>query len=479
MQYYGKEKRKRTIALVVSYIVMTLAVIALSTICILLVLGYRFDVGMQRIERGALLQLNSAPTGATVSLDGKELSSKTQTKQDVEVGQHQIIFSKQGYRSWQKQFSVRAGEVRHLSYARLVPTTIHAETVVSFPTLSDAVSSPDRGWIASLQHAEQPKVDIVDVRDAKNIKRSDIVLPNETLTLPEGSTHSFSLVEWDAGSQYLLVRHAYGDAQHEYIRINRNDPKDIINISTKFGVVFGDVHFSTGGTFYGLENGNLRRFDLGASSLSEPIARSVERMELYGAKDIALVQTMENRRRVAVVVDSQLVTVATYDDTLPVLINLTKYYNERYVAIVRGSSFELIKNPEKKADQGLEKVITLTYAGDVKWLDTSTNGRFVILGNGTQFMTYDIELEQRTDTNLPGGSSDKINPLQWIDGFVLASTADNKLRLSDFDGDNQQIITDALPYMPVVLSQDNKVLFTYSREQSGAVALQTAKIVLD
>jgi hypothetical protein len=478
MQYYGKAKRKRTIALIISYIIMTLAVIALSVISIMLVLGYRFDLTSQSVERGALLQFASNPDGATITLDGKQLSSRTPTKQDVEVGAHQVGIAKSGYRPWSKQFTLRAGEVRWLNYARLVPTTITTNVVKAFPTLADELPAPDRGWIAVLERSDQAKINIIDIRDEKNLKYSEITVPNEILTLPEGSPHTFSFTEWDFGSRYLLVRHDFNGG-HEYVRIDRSDPKNIVNISTKFGVVFADVHFSGGDAFYGVENGNLRRFDLGSSSISEPIARGVEQMKLYGSKDMAVVQNEAGQLKVSVVIDNKVTTVATYDATLPVLIDISKYFNERYVAIVRGSSFELIKNPEKSAGKGLVKVITLTYAGQVKWLDMSSNGRFVILGNSTNFMTYDIELARRTDTNLPGGSTESLKPLQWIDDFVLASTADNKLRFADFDGDNQQIITDTLPYKPVVLSQNNKVLFNFALEQDGTAALHSVKMTVE
>lgn len=480
MQYYGKTKRKRTIALIISYVVMTLAVVSLSIICILLVLGYRFDLTSQSVvERGALLQFNSSPGDATITLDGKELSARTPTKQNVDVGQHQALMTKQGYRPWSKQFTLRAGEVRWLNYARLVPTTISSSVVKSYSSLADELPTPDRGWIGLLQKADQPKIDLVDIRNSDDLKYTEVTIPNELLTLPAGTTHTYSLVEWDFGSKYLLVRHDFGANQHEYIRINRSDLKDIVNISTKFGIALSDVHFSSDTVFYGIENGNLRRFDLSASSLSEPIARNVEQMKLYGSKDIVVVQRSDARLNVVVYIDGKLSTIATYDDTMPLLVELTKYFNERYLSIVRGSSFELIKNPEKKAGQGLEKIITLTYAGQVQWLDISSSGRFAILGNGTNFMTYDIELAQRSDTNLPVGSGDITKPLQWIDDFILVSTADNKLRFTDFDGGNQQILTDSLPYKPVVLSQNNELLYNFAAQQNSTIGLHAIKMTVE
>lgn len=479
MQQYENTKAKRRRTLIASYVAMTVAVVAISTICILLVLGYRFDFASNQVERGALLQFSSYPSGATVVLNNQKLSFTTPGKQDVRASAHNVSFSKNGYRTWSKQFVARAGEVRWLNYARLVPTTVETSSVKEFPSLAAERVSPDRNWLLVLPDAATPTFTLTDLRDAKAIKYSELTIPTEAITASE--IHSYTIVEWDLSSKYILVRHSYGADQHEYIRLNRTDTKDIVNLSTKLGVTLSDIHFSSGSVFYGVENGNLRRFDLGNSSLSEPLATSVVTMRLYGEKTIALVSHKDAQYSVGVLIDDRLHTVATYDDTVGVIAEATRYFSDYYIAIARGASFELVKNPNKTAGQGLEKIVTLTYPGDIKWLDISSSGRHIIAGQGTQFLTYDIELKQRTDTNLPN-LAETVNasrPPQWLDGFVLVSTADNKLRMVDFDGDNQQIVTDALAGFPVSLSNDNKLLYSFSKTQSGTIALQASKMTVD
>ena len=477
MQQYDNTLKKRKRLLLVSYIAMTLAVIAISTVCVLLVLGYRFDFTSNQVERGALLQFSSFPSGATITLDNERLSFGTPGKRDITAATHEVSFSREGYRTWSKRFTARPGEVRWLNYARLVPTTVETDAVKEFPTLSDALASPNREWLFVLPDGASPRFILTDLRNADELKFSDIVIPNDHLAMPAGATHRYEIVEWNLGSRYLLVRHSYGDNQREYLRLDRTDPANIVNLTTKFGVNISELHFSSDSVLYGIENGNLRRFDLGSSSLSEPIATAVSSMRLYGDRTITLVQHKNARYEVGLLIDDKLHPVTSFDDTVAVMAESTRYFNDYYVAIVRGASFEIIKNPNKPAGEGLEKVVTLTYPGEIKWLDISSSGRHVIAGNGTQFMTYDIELELRSDTNLPSLSTTDANrPPQWIDGFLLVSTADNKLRLSDFDGDNQQIITDALPSQRVSLSSNNELLYSFSKTQTGAVVLQATKM---
>lgn len=480
MQQYEKTKKKRRLRLATAYVVMTIAVIVISTACILLVLGYSFNFTSRQVERGALLQFASEPTGASIKLDNEVLSFNTPGKENVSVGPHMVTFSKVGYRDWSKQFTVRPGEVRRLDYARLVPTTVETTSVREFAGLGEAMPSPNREWLTILPKNDTPLFVLADLRDAKKVKFTELSIPNEALTLPEGSAHAFRVVQWDSGSKYLLVRHDFGSNQSEFIRVNHEDKADIVNISSKFGVKLSEVYFSSNSIFYGLENNNLRRLDLGSSSLSEPLATSVVQIKLYAGKDISLVHHKDARVEVATLVDGKLRVAASYDDTVPVLIDSTVYFNDRYLAIARGSSFELIKNPHKNADEGLEKIVTLTYPIEIKWLDMSPTGRFVIAGNATQFMTYDIELAIRTSINLPNLTDvDPAKPLQWLDNYVLVSTADNKLRLSDFDGDNQQIITDSLPGQPVVLSANSKLIYSFSKTQTGQFTLNVSKMTVE
>lgn len=480
MQHYENANAKRRRTLIVSYSAMTLAVIAISAICILLVLGYRFDFASNQVERGALLQFSSFPSGATVTLDNAKLAFVTPGKQDVKAMVHDVSFAKTGYRTWSKHFTVRAGEVRWLNYARLVPTTVQTDTVREFDTVAQQLTSPDRNWLLVMPDAASPKFTLVDLRNPDTVKYNEISIAEAALTLPAGSSHRYEIAEWDLDSKYILLKHTFNETQHEYIRLNRSDSTDVVNLSTKLGVSLSDIHFSSGSVFYGVENGNLRRFDLGASSLSEPLATDVLSMRLYGEKTIALVRHKDAQYVVSVYIDSKLYTVATYDDTVAVSAEATRYFSDYYLAITRGASFELIKNPNKTAKDGLEKVVTLTYPGDIRWLDISSSGRHIIAGNATQFLTYDIELDQRSDTNLPNlSTTNPAQPPQWLDGFVLVSTADNKLRLVDFDGDNQQIVTDALAGQPVSLSNNNKLLYSFSKTQAGKTVLQASKMTIE
>lgn len=471
--------RRRKLVLFFTYGVMTAAVIAISTICLLLVLGYRFDFTARTVEQGGLLQFRSVPEGAKISLNGQELSFVTPGKRNVDVGTHEVRMYRSGYRDWAKTVTVRAGELRWLNYARLIPKEVTTTSVREFPTLADEKPSPDRKWIALLPAADKPELVIADIRTSK-VAFTPLALPAGSYTAAaEGQTHAFSIVEWDFGSRYILLKHVTGD-KTEFIRVDRTNPVTTQNLTTLFSVALTDVHFSgtSGNLFYGLETTNVRKLDSGAGTISQPLIKDVTRFMLYKTDTIAFTTHTGRTIGAGVYVDQKAYIVRTYDDTVPVLAEVTSYFSKNYMAVSRGTKVELIKEPElsKGSSAATPK---LDLPAGVQWLRFGASGRFVAAGNGTQYALFDIETNEKFTVNLPGTAADTSKPLQWLDDYSLVSSADKDLRITEFDGGNQQVIIDAEPGYAVTLSDDGELLYSVARTQSGSFNLQATKLRID
>lgn len=478
MQQHGQSPRKRKLILYFTYGVMTTAVALISAICIFLVLGYRLDLKNGDVEQGALLQFRSFPSGATVTLDRETLPFVTPGKRNVDAGEHSVTMQRDGYKTWEKTFRVKASELRWLNYARLVPETIRTTTTKEFATLVGALPSPDKKWLLIQQAADKAEFTLVDIRDDEKPVFSQLVLPTNSYTQRDGQPHQFSLEEWDFGARYVLVKHVTGDVT-EYLRIDRTDVDNTVNVSSKLGVNIQDMHFSgtSGSVFYALENGSVRRLDSGAGTISQPLVKDVASFDLYKTTTISYVKRpIDNKVGVGVVVDGKAVRVATYDSTMPVYVDISEYFNDNYFAIGRGTSIEIYKDPEL---QRRNKVVSFATSSAINWMQFNNSGRFVTAGTGSQFASYDIETSQKADVNMPGSAPDPAKPLQWLDDYYLVSAADNDLRITEFDGGNQHVITAALPGYPVTLNDDGKLLYSFGKAQSGAFVLQASQMTID
>ena len=476
---FAKVKKRRHMKLVVTYTLMTIAVVAISAVCIALVMGYRFDFLQNKVSQGALIQFVSQPANAYIVLDGQRLNFNTPGKRSVDAGAHTVKIQKEDYREWSKNFTLQPGEVRWLNYARLVPLDIQTRVVKEYPKMAQTLPSPDHDWIWVLPNADKPEFELVDIRNSQQLAYTTFTIADQFLTHEAGAMDNFQLSEWNFGSRYVLVKHTYGD-KTEFIRLDRTDPENVVNLTTKFGVPIQDMHFSTENVFYGFDTGNLRKYDLNAGTLTDPIVKDVVSMKLYGDTDIAFVRHIDKRYRAGVIVDNKVTEVVDYDETLPLLIDLTTYYNNRYLAVARGNQLYVYQNPHRKEAGEMVKTTSQRHdGGDIKWLDISSVGRFVIAGTSRQFMTYDIELNETSRINLPGAPGDEAVSPQWLDESNLISVADNKLRMVDFNGDNQQVITNTLWNFPVTLNDDGKLLYSTDKNEAGVYQLRVSGMTIE
>ena len=204
--YRRPSKKKEITMRVITYTAMVLSVLAIVSVLVFLILGYRIDTNNGKIEQSGLIQYDSNPSGATVSVDGKEIGSRTTTQGTVLAGVHTFTMQKSGYQLWQKTVDVKAGTLKWLNYARLVPTNIKAQSVASYPTLSGSLSTIDGSTMIVQQSISVPTFQIVDLT-SDTIKSTDFTIP--VLSYSEATTpgmvHTFTLNQWDTGGRYVLI----------------------------------------------------------------------------------------------------------------------------------------------------------------------------------------------------------------------------------------------------------------------------------
>lgn len=466
-EHTPNQKRKQLAFRYFTYGVMSLAVVVISAVTLLLALGYGFDFKQNTVVQRALVQFRSFPDGARIILDNKELSARTPNKANVDVGQRSFTMKLEGYYDWTKNVTLDAGELRWLNYTRFVPLAIKTTQVREFPLLSGGIPAPDRKWMALWGDPSRPELTIADLRDERAVKFETFMLPPDSYTVVPGQPGTFELVEWDFGARFILVRHTVA-GKTEFIRIDRTQQAGAVNITTKLNIPINEIQFSgtSGNVFYARDTTDLRKLDIAAGTISGPVASNASSFVLYRTDTLSYVSDRDAKRMVGVKInDQERVAVRNYDTTQPVLTSVSSYFSDVYLAVARGTSVEIIKNP-MDVTESKKSYATITLPVRPAWLQFGSSGRFVVAGTGTQFVTYDLETKETFSVNLPGTSSET-RPLQWLDDYILVSTADQKLRLSEFDGANQHDIVSVDPRFYVTLSENGKRLFSVTKTTSG------------
>lgn len=488
--YHQPSKQKQLIQRIVVYGLMSISVIALVTVLVFIMLGYQFNGMDGKIEQGGLVQFSSNPSGASVGIDSKNLGTQTSARTTMTQGSHFITMNKTGYRQWQKTVDVVPGSVLWLNYTRLVPTTLKSEAVATYGTLSDSNVSPDRKWLAIKEDPVTPVIQMEDISGSK-VKTSSLDLPAASYTAPSsGQTQSFVITQWDPSSRYLLVHHTYDGTKTEWLVVDIQHPEAAKNMTTLLGFDASNVIFSNtnSNVLYGLVDKDLRKIDLGAVTLSGPLATNVAEFSLYQNSMIiftTLPDPVSHTRTIGYYSDgaSKVRTIRSYadDGQSPLHMALGNYYGDTYVAVAYGEDVEVLTGDLPRSDasdaSALHTLTTMTVPGGVLNLSIITSGRFVVAQTATGYVVYDLELKKTTTTTLPGPAvTDK--KLHWLDGYIVWSDRDGMLRTTEFDGANQQDIMPVTPGFSATLSSDGTYLYGFLKTTEGKYELERVRMIL-
>lgn len=454
------------------YGMMTISTIVISALCLLLVLGYRFDRKDLSFEQGGLLQFVTAPEGAQINLDGVKEDFRTPGKTTATAALHSVKLSLSGYKDWQKQVEVKPGTVLWLNYARLIPKKLSTTSVHSFDTVSSALASPNRRYIALQTSSEQPKLVIATVRNYKETEYQEITLPATSYAAAaNGAKHDFKLLEWNAGSRYILVYHAVNDVR-EYLRIDRERPENVVNISG-FHAGMTDVRFAEtdGDTVYALQDGNLRTLDVN-STTARNIVNNISAYQPGRGGVIAYSAEREGALEVVVKRDNDEKVVKTLAAGTSVKIDANNYFGDDYIALSYGNTAEVFRDPLGEAS--LVKRFTID-APSIEWMNFSENGRLLSTQNQGRMTVYDLELDTVFSYSIEH-QQNITRPFQWLDNYYLWTDVDGSLRIFEYDGTNQSLLATVKDGLTVSLAENGKGIYSFGSQKSN---LQYTSLVVD
>ncbi|MFZ1250618.1 MAG: PEGA domain-containing protein [Candidatus Microsaccharimonas sp.] len=483
-------KKQLLIRRIALSIVATIAVIIIVTATILFMLGYRLDGGNGRLEQGALLQFDSSPNNATVSVDDKVVGT-TGTKSTVLAGAHSIKMTKNGYRDWNRSLELQAGTLTWLDYIRLVPNDLPVRTVTTYDALVDLKISSDKKWALAHTKADSPAFQLVDLR-SETVRSSEITIPSSLYSDPTTPdiSHSFSVVKWDNEGRYALVKHLYKD-QTEWLVLDTQNVSQTINVTRTMSVSFNDLQFAgaSGKLLYGLtSDGTIRKLDLSAETISRAFVSHVESFSIYDNKIISYIGTdpTDATKKVAGIFrdgdDTPYVmrAVSTPDTVLKIAVG--NYYSNYYIAIAQGNIVTVMKGTIPTSTQNISdsftKVTSLDVSGAVSNLSFSPNNDYIIAQSGANFTSYEIEHNRSADAGVSLSEGQSATTLRWLDGAHLWNDDEGNLIMRDFNGLNAQTIMTVTPGFDASLSQNGRFFYAVGNTDNR-YHLQRVKMVLD
>lgn len=480
--YRRPPKKVELLKRTATYSAMSLAVIAIATFLVFFLLGYRRDWASGQIEQSGLVQFDSIPGGATVSVDGRSLGSSTPTKAALLPGNRLVSVTRDGYRSWTKTVDVKSGTLLWLDYVRLVPNQITQEELKSYPTVLSSLPSPDNKKLL-VQNGNQI-FDLVDI-SSDNPNYQALSLPSTlNADLTKLKVESLSPVGWDSGSRYIILK-SNGPGATQWIVLDTKQPEKSKNVTAVLNISISDMKFfgTSGNVFYALSGSDIRKLDLSNGTISRSLVSGVSSFSIYDDRTVYYKGTVQSGGT-----DSNVVGIYRDGDDSPVVlkqsstttpsISVMSFHGSDYIAILYGEKLEIYHGNFPPSGSTVSEHIaldaTLSVPAGVTSLQFSKKSDYLLIVSGDNYKVYAVEYQTISEFSLAGAIWQ--SNVDWLDNAHLYSTIDGSLTMRDFDGSNGAFIMMVSPVSKASLASSGKYIYAIKNTTSGYV-LARAKMI--
>lgn len=473
------KKRARNIRLIVGYILIGIAIALVTSILVFQSYGYDLDRKTGAIIQNGLLFVAAQPEAANVYLNDKQYKAQNNAKLVLPSDVYRLKLTREGYRDWNRTFSLAGGTIERMTYPFLFPTKLQTQDRKAYDASVDfATQSPSRQWIVVQQPGKLNDFDLFDANDPKKTNTS-FTLPNNLLTA--STSNKLELVEWANDNRRFLVKHQFATG-HEFIIVDTEQPNQSVNVNKTFNVAPTKVSLRDKKYdhlfFYDQATQTLSYAEVKQPTL-KPVASKVLAYKTHGDDTVLYVtddQATPGKVRVMLKDNDgtyQLREITT--SSAGYLLNLAKYDNKWYVAAgaINESIVYVYKDPQNAVKQSTPTSpipIMVLRADNPDWLEFSANTQFITLRGGQQFAVYDAENDRNYRYKLEQPIEPDTKPA-WMDGNRIMVTSQRKMVVLDYDGINTQTLSGNQPGMIPFFDRDYKVLYNIAPVDGGKSSL--------
>jgi len=485
--YHLDPKQKGLIKRIIIYAIMVLSVGVIVAFVVFFSLGFRFNLAEGQLEQYALVQFESVPSGAAITIDGESTISNTPSSSSIPAGEHVITMHRNGYKTWSKTINLKAGVLKWLKYVVLVPETLTVNSIAEYTSVAETLASPKSHYMLIETQASEPTFDLADLT-SDPVKISKLTIPvtaySESATV--GMVHNFTAQSWDSGERYVLIRHNYGD-KNEWLVLDTQNADLTKNITKSFGIDISSISFfgNSGNLYYALSANSLRKLDLTAGTISKVLIGNVNNFDIYNSNIITYTGTNVANQKIAGIYRdgdaiSYVLKTKTVDDENVLNIAATKYFNDDYVAVSDGKNVNVLKGSYPITTNGdsssLVSVASFNSENNISKLSFSSTGEYVLAQSDAYFISYDLEYQNLSSSTIEGNGA--TSSLKWLNKNYIWSDRDGKLTIREFDGANVSTINSVIIGQDAALTSNGKYLYSINKTSTGSYQLQRVRMIL-
>jgi hypothetical protein len=478
MDFFDPQKQKQhAIRLAVGYALIAVVLILATTVLLYRSYGFGLDENGRVIQNG-LVFVSSTPEGATVYVNGKKYKDQTNTRMDIPDGEYTMEITKQGYRTWERSFSLEGGSIERFYYPLLFPVKPKASVTKQYATLpAFTTQSIDRRWLL-VGAADQNSFDLFDLKAKKPIARP-LTVPVEVLAAGS-TTKAWSAVEWSRDNRHILLQRSYLDKTsqpgNEYILFDREDAASSQNLSVVLGFTPTTIQLRNGAydTYYVFDAPSKQLF---TASLKRPTPQPYISDTLAFASDANTVTYVTaqdaDAGKVRVMLregDGRPFTLRQLPADTLYLLDMARYSGKLY-AIVSAQSENrayIFRDPLRALQSDPNEPLVPTQLLKLQaptHVSFSANKRMVLAESGDHFAVYDAETKRAYlyQASLPMDGTQGF--ARWLDGFRMSYASGGQLVVMDYDGANGQALGKVASFPPF-FDPDYRFMYTVTPESA-------------
>lgn len=460
-----RKKRKQTIKLIITEIIMVLAVITTVVILTFVAMGYNVNKDGDLAQSG-LLQLKSFPTGATVEIDEETMLAHTNMSRMLSSGSHTVKLTKDGYESWQKEIVSEPGWLLKLEYPRLFLQDRTMEKMREYADELQNLSYASDGSQILYKLKSEEKWTLLNI-SGDDISETSLDLAKHL------DKNEVVEISWNKNNDKVLLR-TKNSEKTEWVLINLRDVSKSLNLSTEFDLNFTRVAFltATGERLLVSENGNLRTITVGDKTVSQVLARSVE--DFYSNEPTIVYSGNYNGKKELLLYleGTEDVKLAEFRPDTNLKFTTSEYLGKKYLTIAADDKIYVYRGdyPDDSniglTQMELVKEAELGFAPE--FLKVWSDQQLIMAKSGTSIASFDAELSQLSSFSIEDSN------IFFLDDYLIGNLSDGKIVVRDFDGENRHELSRS--DSAAIISRNNKWIY-YSLSVNGKTNIFREKIV--
>lgn len=434
------------------YITSIIIIVFGTIILVALARGYSYDFFNGQIKENGLVIINSIPSGASISFNGNVTKFKTPYRLvNAEPGEMTVGLTRTDYRDWQKKITVQAQEVSFADRALLIPRTILYDNLYgSFRTIATAQSNDNHRVVFVVDKPD------LSIWVSDNEKAPVKIYQVPAAAKPEDAITAISELQLSPNNGNQLLFRATSHARSNLFVIPTTENQQPTNINNTFGISGGNLTFNptSDREFFWLDNGSLRKLNLDSKNVGGVLVDNITYLKVKNDRIFYISAiTANNLSHELWSMDLNGVRktkiISSVVDSPSYQIDFARVRQKDYLMLLtsKDRTATLYSNIYDQPDSS---VLSKNADGFI----FSPNGTYLVVNNNNSTKSYDLDLVSHYNfkTDLSG-----LTDWRWLDDYHLLVVTSGRLRIMDFDGQNDQLISASNDLVTSVLpNNDNK-----------------------